>query len=187
VTDDDHDDGDREDVEPVEPIHGDDDEAQEAEEGEQSPAQAAAQEGSAAVAKKLDSENSRHIKAVSKILDMDMEDKLCPTCAGFGFADAPADDGPEIAPDETKSECPVCHGYGQLRTPSRNPDHVFAVCTQCSGQGWVTKTVDAPPAYAPVTQLPTPQTAQMGQLLPDGRFLPYGATEPIAIPTPYAG
>lgn len=174
------------DAEPDEAIQPDD-EDDDAADAEQSPAQAAQQEGSAEVARKLDLENSRHFRAVSKILDQDMEPHTCPTCNGFGFADAPADDGPELAHDETKDECPVCKGYGQLRTPSRDPGHALTMCVNCSGQGFVVKSAAEPERYAPVTQLPTAQAAQAGTLLPDGRFLPFGSTEPITIYNPATG
>lgn len=152
---------------------------------EQTPEEAAAAEGSQEIARKLERENERHVKAVSKILGQNMDEHLCPTCDGFGFADEQQKAAAESAlpadfvhPDEYQT-CRDCHGYGEILSGSKNPQHAVVTCTKCSGLGYKIEAVH-PPA-APVYTLPTPQEAQPlnGVYVPGRGFIPYGETEPI--------
>jgi hypothetical protein len=155
------------------------------EDGEQTPEEAAQTEGSHELAGKLEKENERHIRAVVKLLGPDMEGNICPTCDGFGFADAEQRASIDAGlPDDFKQPenyktCEGCNGYGEVKSGAKNPNYVVVTCTQCSGKGYV---IEAAPV-AHVTPLPVaPATSDQpigGQYVPGRGFIPYGATEPI--------
>ena len=162
-----------------------DDELEEAEIEEMTPAEAAEAEGSAEVAKKLKAATQSYHTRIVNILGRDMEDKVCPTCEGFGFYDGP---DPTAAHSDLPSDfvhpdnyvtCQDCNGYGEILSGSKNPAHAVVTCTKCSGLGYKIETVAAP--SAPVYTLPTAENTspQNGTYIPGRGFIPYGATEPL--------
>jgi hypothetical protein len=167
--------------EPIEPPAPDEDGEEEAE----TPATVAGREGSADVAKKLERSVADHKRRLSRILDQDLDGCECPTCGGMGYTPGGAADEPDLVHPDNLVACEACRGYGQLITGSRNPAHQLAICTACTGFGFITKQA-APAIVTPLpTHAPDAQAAQAGTLLPDGRFLPFGATEPIVIQPGY--
>lgn len=173
---------DAEPLEPIEPPDGDDDE----EEAAEPPATVAQREGSADVAKKLERAVSDQKKRLARILDTDLEGCECPTCDGLGYTPGGMGEAPQFVHPDNLVACEACNGYGQLVTGSKNPAHELAICTTCTGFGYVTKQAQPQNVHTLPTHAPDAQAAQAGTLLPDGRFLPFGATEPIVIQPSYA-
>jgi len=101
----------------------------------------------------------------------------CATCDGYGFTIGDAAP-PRVAP-ERFVRCGACNGYGELDTPSLNPNSARILCTSCAGRGYNERELELAAATPAAASLPTPAAAQMGTLLADGRFLPFGATEPL--------
>ena len=153
-------------------------------EPEQTPAEAAAAEGSADIPKKLERAIADQKKRIGKILGIDLDGAECPTCGGMGYTTGPQAETVDFKEDPSKEACPTCNGLGQLISHSRAPGHELVTCIECAGQGWRMK----PNPVTNVAQLPvappSAQAAQMGQLLPDGTFLPFGASEPIRVGQP---
>lgn len=170
-------------AEPVEPEEEEGADVQPAEEDEEaSAAQAAQQEGSAEIAKRLERETARYHRAVSKILDTDMSEHVCPTCDGFGFYQGAAPEAPaeiDLVHPDNMEECESCNGYGLVITGSKNPDHVTTVCTACSARGYVIKTTPPPPPIALATPAAPVDQPVGGQWVPGRGFIPYGQTEPL--------
>jgi hypothetical protein len=156
------------------------DEEDEEQESEETPAQAAAREGSADIPKKLERALNDQRKRLEKIVGVELAGKECPTCDGMGYLPQGAADEPELVHPENLVTCEPCNGYGVVVTGSRNPDHVTAMCTSCAGNGFITKplaTTNVTP-ITPYTESPalTPVQAQMGTMMPDGTFVPFGGT-----------
>ena len=179
-------------AEPTTPADDDDDEAAEHEsapepEPEETVAQAAQRGGSDDIPKKLERALTDQRKRLERIVGVDLTGKECPTCDGMGFVPEGVPDEPPLVQPDNLEACDKCNGYGMIQTPSRNEQHAIIVCTGCSGLGYVTKTAQPTNVTPIMPATPTPEAAQMGTLLPDGRFLPFGATEPIVLAGTYTG
>lgn len=147
---------------------------QEEEEATQTTAQAAAKDGSDEIPKKLERAIGDQRKRLSKIIGVDLEGQECPTCDGMGYTIGGTNPDEQFKEDQTKEACPTCNGLGQLISHSKAPGHELVTCIECSGQGWRMKQ-----NTENVTQLYTPapvsaQAAQMGTMMPDGTFVPFG-------------
>jgi hypothetical protein len=155
-------------------------EEEEAEEAGQTPQQAAAAHGSDEIPKKLERAISDQRKRLSKIVGVDLAGQECPTCDGMGYTIGGTNPELEFKEDPTKEACPTCNGLGQLISHSKAPGHELVTCIECAGQGWrmkpaeqnVTPIYTAPPISA--------QQAQMGTMMPDGTFVPFGSAVPAA-------
>lgn len=170
----------------VEAIEGDDADIEEAqEEEEQTPAEAAAAEGSHELADKLKAATKGYHTRIANLLGREMEDNICPTCDGFGFATAEQVQAsttglPEdfVHPDEYV-QCRSCNGYGEILSGSKNPGHAVVTCTKCSGLGYTIQAAHTNTTSATVYDFaPQPQTMN-GTYVPGRGFIPYGETEPI--------
>lgn len=165
-----------------EPIEGDDAdlEEQEAEEYEQTPAEAAEQEGSAEIARKLQSATTGYHTRVTNLLGLTPEEAegyVCQKCEGFGFVlegQSPLDD---LAWDEGTQECSACGGFGIRKVHTKNPDHMTRGCTTCASRGYIE--VSIPPENvvpftpsAPAFTMPNAQP-QYGYMDPNGQFVPF--------------
>lgn len=168
---------------PDETLPSDDELVEEAE--EQTPAEAAEQDGSAEVAKKLKQATQGYHTRIFNILGAEMEQKICPTCDGFGFADeqqvatSAAGLPDDFVHPENYVTCDRCNGYGEILSGSKNPAHAVVTCTHCSGLGYRIEQAQIP--QAAVSYLPPPVEAQTlnGVYVPGRGFIPYGETEPI--------
>lgn len=151
---------------------------------EQTPAEAADAEGSAEIAAKLKTATQSYHTRIVNLLGREMEEKICPTCDGFGFYDGPP---PTPASGELPSDfvhpenyvtCSACNGYGEILSGSKNPLHAVVSCTACANLGYRIETPAQP--MAPVVPIAQPQAphSQMGTLMPDGTFIPFGTTTP---------
>lgn len=171
-------DGEREPIEP--PAPGEDDE-----EAAETAAAQAAKDGSAEVAKKLERAVSDHKRRLTKILDTDLEGCECPTCDGVGYTPGGLGEEPQLVHPDNLVPCEACNGYGEVITGSKHPNHATVFCTICSGLGYITQSAQPTNVHTLPTAPPSPAAAQAGTLLADGRFLPFGATEPIVIAPTY--
>lgn len=131
-----------------------------------------------AVGKKLDSESTRHAKAVEKIMGPDFGDvHPCPMCWLPGYVPLPT---PGDALERRRADvmeyfdaagrplkaragavaCPDCDGWGVLSTPSHVQGQGELPCARCSAQGWVDETSlqVSTPAYPPANGVPVPGT-----------------------------
>lgn len=167
--------------EPDPRITGDDDE-----EEAETTATVASRDGSAEVAKKLERAVSDQKRRLAKILDTDLDGCECPTCDGMGYTPGGLGAEPDFVHPDNLVACDACNGYGQIVTGSKHPSHHLAICTTCTGFGYITKQTAPATVHTLPTHPPDAQAAQAGTLLPDGRFLPFGATEPIVIAPSYA-
>jgi hypothetical protein len=74
----------------------------------------------------------------------------CATCSGqipgFTFEEVSPLDQFEV--DPTKDTCPMCKGYGSLRSGSKT-DNALVMCMRCTGNGYVNKEVPQPPQWNP--------------------------------------
>ena len=170
---------------------GDDDEEaaehESAPEPDESVAQAAARAGSDDIPKKLERALTDQRKRLERIIGVDLAGKECATCDGMGYVPEGVADIPPLVYPDNLERCDRCNGHGQLGTPSLVPGQEAIVCTGCAGLGYVTKTAQ-PSNVTPIAPAsPTAEAAQMGTLLPDGRFLPFGASEPIPVAQTYTG
>jgi hypothetical protein len=168
-------------TEPTEPATGDDDE-----EEAETPASVAQRDGSADVAKKLERAVADQKRRLGKILDTDLDGCECPTCDGMGYTPGGLGAEPDFVHPDNLVACDACNGYGQIVTGSKHPSHHLAICTTCTGFGYITKQTAPQNVHTLPTHAPDAQAAQAGTLLPDGRFLPFGATEPIVVNPSYA-
>lgn len=104
-------------------------------EPEQEPAEARAP--SDAELRAFERENTRHEKALAKLIGDDWQAfGPCEHCGGVGFTPGGLDYAPELAAMPGVIECPGCKGYGRLTTPSRVPGQETQVCVDCAGMGW---------------------------------------------------
>lgn len=110
----------------------------------------------AKIGQKVDNEDNRHRNALVKILGADFEMyKECPLCQVAGWV-LPYPPGaveplqraaimaaigdpatPELQDAPEATVCPVCAGYGETRTGSKNPLHMTKLCEPCGGKGWM--------------------------------------------------
>jgi hypothetical protein len=120
-----------------------------------------------AVTAKLEKASAAYVTKVGTILGDDISDfKASPLSLPwlFGFVFDPAmvpldesvvnatkaligDPVPpplEQAPDA--HECPVCHGWGQIKTGSKVHPYNVAKCAECNGRGWVGERANVTPA-----------------------------------------
>jgi hypothetical protein len=150
-----------EDAEPVEPIEGDDEEAKEIPLEEPSAPHALSEADLDKRGQKLDAENVRHAKRVSEIMADDAPNLIpCPVCmdgiAGWVFLPEVQQLPPEAItrirqliglPDLTTydqakfaTQCPDCHGMGEVKTGSLVNGFEVTTCETCKKQGWVRTT-----------------------------------------------
>lgn len=145
----------------VEPDEAEPDEAAE-------PAEPEARAPTAAELKRFETENTRHEKALAKIVGRDWEGFApCAECGGVGFVPTATLAVPELVAMADAVECPDCKGYGRLRTPSRVPGQEFQVCVGCAGNGWKREA----PQAAPSPELVGPVATGNGYALPAGHVL----------------
>jgi len=171
-------------TEPVEPIEGDDEDVEGDEDGEQTPAEAAAEEGSAEIAKKLKEATKGYHTRIVNLLGTDMENRICPTCDGFGFADEQQVaqlDGPPLVHPDNYFECSACNGYGVVESGSRNPDYAMPLCTECQGKGYTIGPLTAPRALPTAQATPPVPQAMAGEYDPRFGFKPWGSDEWIPL------
>lgn len=132
------------------------------------PAETEARAPTAAELKRFEAENTRHEKALAKIIGRDWEGFVaCEPCGGVGFVPAMLAEVPELVDMPDAIECPACKGYGRLRTPSRVPGQEFQVCVECAGNGWKREA----PQAAPAPELVGPVPANGGYAAPPGHVL----------------
>lgn len=146
--------------------------------GRQTSAKAVEAETEADIGRKLAQQLQDHREQLEAILHMKLEGHTCHHCDGMGYTQEPE---PELVQDPTKKACPGCHGYGLVLTPSRAAGHETAMCISCSGQGWVTQTAEPPPPPQIAQAAPAAISGMVGQVLPGGMFLPFGASEPVPL------
>jgi DnaJ-class molecular chaperone len=110
---------------------------EEPEAGEAERAEPEARAPTAGELKRFEAENTRHEKALAKIVGADWEGfAACEECGGVGFRPRELMAAPELVAMPDAIECPGCKGYGRLLTPSRVPGQEFQVCVECAGNGW---------------------------------------------------
>ena len=167
-------------VEEPEPVEEPTGEPDEDEQEEQSAAEAASEDGSAYIARKLEEENARHIEECGVILGIDVAPITCQKCFGSGLSDLPLTVYDIYKADPTKVACPNCDAKGQLATPSLVDGQQTVVCIQCSGLGWVTRQEPAPNVvqFTPQPQqTPAPApSVTYGYSDADGVFHPWTPT-----------
>ena len=170
------------DEETPEPIEGPDEEEEATEEEEQTPAEAAANEGSADLQAQIEDAAHEHAGKLRKIFGDRLKDVVCPLCEGYGIVDPGTEALDLLAWDETSVECPVCKGYARVRKHTKDQEHMVAPCTACGAQGWITQALPAPtplyPQQPTPTFTPTPAPPQMGYQGPDGQFVPFVNAQP---------
>jgi hypothetical protein len=108
-----------------------------------------------------------YAKRVSKVFG-DNQPPECPHCLGLGVDLTYGEGAPEYEDDPTTQVCPVCVGWGSVRTGSRVPDQSIGPCPRCKGAGYL-KAREVPindPAYAaPVMAALEQGTADPSQLM----------------------
>jgi hypothetical protein len=162
------------DAEPTPAIEGDDAD-EEAHEAEQEPQPAPEFDASAEQWRQLDAANDAYIKKVVKIVGEDAPLVGCEHCSGRGFTLGEQEPEVPMVHPENLVECLACNGYGQVITGARNVEHATAICLECAGNGFITKPVIQEPLYKlPAPATITAQQAQMGTMMPDGQFVPFG-------------
>jgi hypothetical protein len=150
-----------EDTEPAEPIEPDDDDEPDEPTEDQSQGKALSEQEIDKRGQKLGAENVRHAKRVSEIMADDAPDLIpCPVCmdgiAGWVFLPEVAQLPPEAItrirqliglPDLTTydqakfaTQCPDCHGMGEVKTGSLVNGYEVTTCETCQKQGWVRTT-----------------------------------------------
>jgi hypothetical protein len=111
--------------------------------------------------KRFESENTRHEKALAKIVGDDFEHfEACGVCAGVGFVPAATNVDVPFERDPQTEPCSTCNGYGTTLTGAREPGMVTRACSKCQGAGWTTvqEYPDAQPAaYFPAPSEPAPE------------------------------
>jgi len=134
----------------------------------------------AEIPKKIERAVNDQRKRLEKIIGVELEGAECPTCGGMGYTVGGADPDAEMVHPDNLVLCEKCNGYGEIITGSRNPQHATAVCIECTGYGY--KTLAMQPTNVTPIQAPqiTAQQAQMGTMMPDGTFVPFGQTAPAA-------
>lgn len=120
-----------------------DDEDADDDEGEAEPASAEWQPlSSEAFIAGLEAEANRHAEALHALFGPEFETFTeCPLCHLLGVVQPGS---PILDPDTER--CRRCNGYGELLTESQNNNNVTRQCPDCLGNGYVPKTVAAPPA-----------------------------------------
>ena len=115
-----------------------------------------------------------HRKKLAGILGESYVAHDCLLCAGVGFVPelppigtvltlAETEEGPTLefaAPNTAESypeardkqACDWCEAFGFVRSGSKNPNAAVVPCSKCSGNGWVAKPVDVPPAATTYAQ-----------------------------------
>jgi hypothetical protein len=134
------------DDEPDEPAPDDEEEA-EAEADEESAAGP-----TEADMKRFESENTRHERALEKIVGDDWSSfEPCGVCGGVGHVPSGLNQSLPFASDPSTEVCEVCNGYGTTLTGAREPGMVTRACSRCQGAGWTTKAEQ--PGVQPVVEL----------------------------------
>lgn len=105
---------------------------------------------------KIDREDTRHTARLREILGEQFDlYKECPLCQIAGHvlpyppgaveplqrAAIAAAMGEELPPELLEAPeatmCPVCAGWGETKTKSKNPLHLTKICSPCDGKGWM--------------------------------------------------
>lgn len=174
-----------EDAEPVESIEPDDDDAAEQEDEGGGAAESEPQEALApsveAMMRSLESEHTRHEKALRKIMGEGFDGYTdCPVCMSMGYVF-----GSPLNDDEGTEVCTACKGFGEVRTASLVPQHATRQCMACLGNGYVTKQAPAPLPSAPVGAplAVAPDTAAVSPEVEHLRGLGYTVVPPYVPPT----
>lgn len=137
-------------------LEPDGEEAEEAEQEQEQQDAAPSESDLRKIGEKVDREDTRHQGRLREILgsDFDMY-KECPLCQVAGWV-LPYPPGvveplqraaimaaigdpatPELRPAPEATMCPVCEGYGETLTHSKNPLHMTKLCEPCGGKGWM--------------------------------------------------
>lgn len=143
----------------------------------------------AAELKRFETENTRHEKALAKIIGRDWEHfEACSSCGGVGFAPSGASAEAELVEASGVVECGACNGWGRLVYPTRVEGQRLQVCIACAGNGWTREPEPAAPVAAePVAGL---EHAPAAPAVPNGPVAPPGyilvpVTPPPAVPAGY--
>ncbi len=89
--------------------------------------------------KRFEAENTRHEKALAKVVGDDWKDFApCDTCGGVGHLPAAQNKSLPFEHDPSAEVCPVCNGYGTTLTGAKEPGMVTRPCSRCTGSGWLT-------------------------------------------------
>jgi hypothetical protein len=102
--------------------------------------------------KRFESENTRHEKALGKIIGDDWSSfEPCGVCGGVGHLPGALNASVPFSRDPQTEPCSVCDGYGTTLTGAREPGMVTRACSLCQGAGWTT--VSEQPDVQPVVTL----------------------------------
>jgi hypothetical protein len=151
-------------------------------EGPDEPEARAPRDNSQGQIEKAERANRNYQKRLRDIFGPETPLYDCTACDGLGVTFAPSDAGgvpADIKMAENLAACEHCNAYGFNETPSKNPDHATAVCTRCSGIGYIVQTTPAPVYEIPQPAAPAADTPVGGQWVPGRGFIPYGQTEPL--------
>jgi hypothetical protein len=145
---------------------------------EQTPAEAADADGSDALIKKAEKAQQAHVKRIRAIFGDNAPQYDCPTCNGLGLVWNTETVEPELVHPDNLVTCDACNGYGSVITGSKAPGRETTVCIACSGNGYITKSLQPENVTPLVPNAPTqaaPNHAPvMGWMSPDGVFQPLG-------------
>lgn len=131
---------------------------------------------------KAERANRNYQKRLREIFGADTTLYDCVHCSGLGVTFEPEQESgvpADLKQADNLEACEHCNAYGFNLTPSKNPDHGTAVCTKCSGIGYVVKTAPAPVYEVPQPAAPPADSPLNGQWVPGRGFIPFGATEPL--------
>ena len=106
----------------------------------------------------LDRENTRHEKAVARIMGEDFRFvAACPTCQAFGFIwPPPPEERPEYREHSITKRCATCGGLGDVKTGSLRAGNELIRCADCKGYGYQPNPATAPATFTDAPATPAP-------------------------------
>lgn len=121
---------------------------------------------------RLRSESQRHTRAMQKILgDLFPQAASCVYCDGSGVTPESLERQPDMVEDPGTERCSVCAGLGLVRTGSLRESQRERSCTNCAGNGYITRAINiAPPPQspAPIVGWPSATAAPLPASIPAG-------------------
>jgi hypothetical protein len=104
--------------------------------------------------RKFEAENTRHEKALAKVVGDDWElFEACGVCGGVGHVPAASNVDVPFERDPQTEPCETCKGYGTTLTGAKEPGMVSRACSRCQGSGWTS--VQEHPEIQPLALAPT--------------------------------